>query len=113
MKNVFGTETTVLNNDLTLVEALELLSGDAVEVLNKVLLDIDAEELAKTSNLDVRGSRIDSEEFQADAIEELKESGLVLVHEDSTEDVSFMSTNKDVWYAAINAKVYETFDLCP
>ena len=113
MKNVFGTEKTVLNNDLTLVEALALLSCDAVDVLQKVLLDIDAEDLAKSSNLDSRGSRIDSEEFQADTIEELKESGLVLVHEDSTEDVSFMSVNKDVWAAAMEAKVYETFDLCP
>lgn len=113
MKNVFGTATTNLDNDLTLVEAINLLSGDAESVLCHVLLQLDAEDLKGVNDLDPRGVElVADEEFNEDAIEELKESNLVLVHEDSDEETSYVSVNKDVFYAAINSGVYETFDLC-
>ncbi len=114
MTNVFGTQTTSIEN-ITIAEAITLLSGDAEALLCHVLLELDANELKSEDNrtVDARGVEIlTDEEFYEDAIEELKESGLVLTHEDSNGSVNYLSLNKDVFYAAINAGVYETFDLC-
>lgn len=114
MKNVFGTQTTSIEN-ISIQEAIALLSGDAEALLCHVLLELDANELKSESNrtVDTRGVEIlTNEEFFEDAIEELKESGLVLFHDESNDSVNYLSLNKDVFYAAINAGVYQTFDLC-
>lgn len=116
MKNAFGTETTTLNNDLSLKEALTMLSGDAESLVAKMFLDLDADDLRKPESRtsDPRGVEIvTDEEFDADVINEVKKSGLFLVHTDSNDEVTYISANKDVFYAAASVGLYVPFDLCP
>lgn len=104
MRYSFGSETTTSKS---LVETILSLSDLAGNTLVFVLEQIEEESINPTNKVDSRGVYVEhdnscSKPFNTKAVKELVKSGLVLVHPESENGTYFLSTNKDVFNAAVS-----------
>lgn len=95
MKKIFGTQKTVLSGNKTITEQLNTLSEDALQVLDYIATRLES------GNYDPRGVPVEYDKTQLSVftpatINEIKSSGLISEHPDSSQGISFIFMNKDV-----------------
>lgn len=105
----FNQEKSNIVNDLTILEALILLSSDQEDILNHVFNLYQDEQLVEQGAL-IRHDMFESEPFFTDDVEKIVKLGLLSKHEDSDQLNAFLTMNKDVADAAVDYGICEYLD---